>query len=350
MDRIALIVGEYVIYWRPLLMSAAAVTAACIFVSLYLIKGGSGLSAALAVPVAIALGTACSRFVHWYCRFENYAGLLSAMTDYSSGGYALVGVFAGCLLTALLLRLTSLSRDLGKMLDCMCIAGAGGIAIGRLASLFDNSDRGPILESLQGLPWVYPVINPVSGIQEYRLATFMIQAIIAAAIFLFLLIFYLIPRKKRPLPNYDITLFFLLLYGTSQAVLDSTRYDSLFFRSNGFVSVVQVLSAVVVVFTVVVFSGRMVKNRGMHRWYFALWGLIAGMLGMAGYMEYYVQRHGSEAPLAYSVMSGSLAVVIVAVSVIWVLSFKKGTVQVRTGRYLSKNRQPSGESPSQNPE
>ena len=321
------------------LITAAGLVAACLFISLYLLKGGNGISAALAVPIAIAFGTAFSRFVHWYCRFETYTSVQTAMTDYSTGGYALVGVFAGCLLTALILRVTFLSRNLGKMLDCMCIAGSAGIAIGRLASLFDSSDRGPIVESLRGLPWIYPITNPVSGLQEFRVATFMIQAIIAALIFLLLLVFYFIPRKKRPLPDYDVTLFFLLLYGASQAVLDSTRYDSLFFRSNGFVSVVQVLGAVAVVFVAVAFSVRMVKNRGMKAWYFAFWGLIAGMLGMAGYMEYYVQRHGSEAPLAYSVMSISLAVVIVTVTVIWTLSLKKKAVPLRSGRYLRNNQE-----------
>ena len=40
-----------------------------------------------------------------------------------------------------------------------------------------------------------------------------------------------------------------------------------------------------------------------------LWVLSAAGLGAAGYMEYYVQRHGSQAAFAYSVMSAALAVV-----------------------------------------
>ena len=81
-------------------------------------------------------------------------------------------------------------------------------------------------------------------------------------LFLILLIFYL-PKKRK---DGDTALIFLLLYGASQIVLDSTRYDKLFFRSNGFVSVVQVLGALGLLLVIVVFSARMVKARGFRFW------------------------------------------------------------------------------------
>ena len=93
-------------------------------------------------------------------------------------------------------------------------------------------------------------------------------------------------------------------------VLDSTRYDSLFFRSNGFVSIVQVFAAIALGFAIVMFSVRMVKAWNFKFWMVPLWVLIAAFVGVAGFMEYYVQRRGNEAVFAYSVMSGCLAVVI----------------------------------------
>ena len=339
MERIALIIGENVIYWRPLLMIAAVITSACFFVAFYTQKGGSAFCAALTVPLALVLSVTLSRFVHWYCRFDNYESFRSAMTDYSTGGYALVGVFAGCFITALILRLLLISRDLFAMLDSMCIAGSAGIAIGRLSSFFDSTDRGPILENIRTLPWVYPVTNPVSGVQENRLAIFLIQAIIAGVLFLILLVFFLVPRKKKRLPGGDVTLLFLLIYGASQAILDSLRYDSLFFRSNGFISMVQVFSAVIVVFVAIIFSVRIVKKRGMRLWYFALWSVIAGALGLAGYMEYYIQRHGSEAAFGYTVMTCSLAIVVLIVLVIRLLCplpHAEHTAS-RNGKFLNTN-------------
>ena len=185
----------------------------------------------------------------------------------------------------------------------MAVAGCAGIAVGRLACFFNSTDRGQIITSTQSLPWVYPVTNAVSGATEYRLATFILQAMAALVLFLILLSFYL-PKKQRK--DGDTALIFLLLYGVSQIVLDSTRYDKLFFRSNGFVSVVQVLGALGLLLVIVVFSARMVKARGFRFWNVLVWLGIAACIGGAGFMEYYVQRHGDLAAFSYSIMSACL--------------------------------------------
>ena len=177
-------------------------------------------------------------------------------------------------------------------------------------SFFNSSDRGQIVASTRSLPWVYPVTNAVSGATEYRLATFLLQAMVALLLFLALTAFYRRANKRGTVRDGDTCLIFLMLYGASQVVLDSTRYDSLFFRSNGFVSVVQVLGAVALVLAMILFSRRMVKARGFRAWQIFLWLLIGIAIAGAGYMEYYVQRRGNEALFAYSVMSGCLLFVI----------------------------------------
>jgi len=323
MDRIAFIVGDTFVYWNSIVLTLAAVTAICFFLAFYLGKSANAVGAAVMVPLALAASLVLARLVHWYSRSDSYAGFEAALTDYTSGGYALVGVFAGCLLAAALLRLLYIVRDLPEILDCACIAGSAGIAVGRLSCFFTAADRGQILEGVRELPWVYPVTNVVSGAVEYRLATFLLQSMAAGVIFLILTAVFLIGHGRRKLKNGDVTLLFLLLYGASQAVLDSTRYDSLFLRSNGFVSIVQILSAAAVVLAAVVFSVRMVKARKFHGWQILLWvGMLAG-LGCAGFMEYYVQRHGDRAMFAYSVMSGSLLVVITLILITWGLGKKR---------------------------
>ena len=311
MDRIAFIVGENFVYWNSIILTLATAVAIAFFLSFYIGKCGNAVAGFAAVPVAIVLSLVIARLIHWYSRTDSYTSFTAAMTDYASGGYALMGVFAGCILTAALLRLIFFHRNLPEMLDCMSIAGCAGIAVGRLASFFNSSDRGQIIESMESLPWVYPVTNAVSGATEYRLATFVIQAMVALALFLLLALFYIRGNRKEKLRDGDTTLIFLLCYGASQVVLDSTRYDSLFFRSNGFVSIVQVFSAIALAFAIIMFSVRMVKMRGFKFWQVPLWILIAAGIGCAGFMEYYVQRHGNEAVFAYSVMSACLVCVIV---------------------------------------
>lgn len=314
MDRIAFIFGEIFIYWSSIVLTLAVAVAIFLFLAFYLWREGNGAAAAAVIPLAIVLSLVFSRFMHWYCRADSYAGFSSAMTNYGSGGYALMGAFAGCALAAVIVRLAGITRNLPHMLDCMSMAGCGGIAVGRLACFFNTQDRGQIVASMQELPWVYPVTNSVSGELEYRLATFVIQAMVTGAIFLLLLIFILATWRKRR--DGDTALVFVLLYSASQVVLDSTRYDSLFFRSNGFVSIVQVLSALGLGLACILFSIRLVKRNGFRRWYIGLWAAFAGLMGLGGYMEYYVQRHGDQPVFAYTWMTTALVGIVVVVLVI----------------------------------
>ena len=323
MDKLAFISGESFIYWNSIVYTLAAATAICFFLAFYIGKCGNAVAGFAVVPMSIFLGLIAARFFHWYCQADSYESFLAAMTDYTSGGYALMGVFLGCFLAACLLRLIRLVRSLPEMLDAMAISGCAGIAVGRLASLFNSSDRGQVLANLKSLPFAYPVTNAVSGAVEYRLATFMLQSLVALLLFVGLALFYIRGNKRGNLKNGDVSLIFLLIYGASQVVLDSTRYDSLFFRSNGFVSVVQVLGALGMGLAIFAFSKRMVKNFGLKFWQFLLWLLIAAGIGCGGFMEYYVQRRGNEAAFAYSVMSGCLIAVILLTLLIRFLAEKK---------------------------
>ena len=323
MDKLAFIGGETFIYWNSVVYTLAAAVAICFFLSFYIGKSGNAVAAFGVIPLSIVLSLVAGRFFHWYCRADSYTGFLSAMTDYTSGGYALLGVFLGCFLAAVILRVIFFHRNLPQMLDCMAVAGCAGIAVGRLASFFNSSDRGQVLENIRSLPFAYPVTNAVSGAVEYRLATFVFQAMVALLLFVGLSLFYTGRKEEKPLKDGDTCLIFLLIYGASQVVLDSTRYDSLFFRSNGFVSVVQVLGALGLGLAIFLFSRRMVKAWGLRFWQFLLWIPMTAGIGCAGYMEYYVQRHGNEAAFAYSVMSGCLVAVILLTLLIRALAVRK---------------------------
>ena len=303
MDRIALYSGITPIYWCSLALTLGTIVAICFFLAFYLGKSGNAAAGFAAVPVGILLSLVLARFFHWYCQTDSYESFRAAMTDFSGGGFALMGAFLGCTLAACLTRILCLQRNLPEMLDALSLGGCAGIVVGRLSALFNATDRGQVLANFRSLPIASPVNNAVSGAVEYRLATFALQSIAAFVLFVILAVFYLRGQKGGKLRDGDTCLIFLMLYGCTQVVLDSTRYDSLFFRSNGFVSVVQVLGALGLALAVVVFARRMVKARGFRAWNIFLWLLIALALAGAGYMEYYVQRRGNEALFAYSVMS-----------------------------------------------
>lgn len=313
MDKIAFINGESFIYWSQILLTLGGVAAVMLYAAMYLGKSRNYFALCVSTALAVAISLPLSRLIHWYCRSAAYESAEIAMTDYSAGGYALMGVFAACLAAAGICRLLKISKNMGQMLDSMCIGGGVGIAVGRLACLFSSADRGMLLPDTVGFPWAWPVTNAVSGEAENRLAVFMLQSILTAGIVLGLLA-YMLWRKlrKNPIRQGDIFLMFLLCYCCSQAVCDSTRYDALYFPFNGFVSVVQIFSLLALLVPVVLFSVRMVKRYTLRWWQYPIWVGIAGLLGMSGYMEYYVQRHGDLAAMCYTVMGSCMAAVAVA--------------------------------------
>ena len=321
MEKIAFISGGVFIYWSSIILTLAVLAAMAVYAGMYIYKSGNVLGAAVTLPVAMILSAVLARLIHWYCRTDSYSSLAEALTDYSWGGYALMGVFIGCLLTALLLRGLGISKNLKQMLDAMVMGGGVGIAVGRMASLFNASDRGVLVSENIGLPFAYQVTNSVSGAVENRLATFMIQAMVVGALVLVLFAYMAACKiRKKKLIDGDICLMFLTVYGLSQILLDSTRYDSLFMRSNGFISIVQILSLGAVLVPLVWFSVRMVKNQGLKFYQFLQWIGTLGMMGGAGYMEYYVQRHGDQAAYAYSIMGACLAGIGLLVLVIRAIS------------------------------
>jgi riboflavin transporter FmnP len=111
-----------------------------------------------------------------------------------------------------------------------------------------------------------------------------------------------------------------MAYGASQIVFDSTRYDSLYMRTNGFISIVQILGAVGLVLSIVVFSVRLVKALRFKWWFIPIWIGMLALIGVAGYMEYYVQRHGHLFVFAYNTMSGCLLGAIALTVVVYCLT------------------------------
>lgn len=307
MNRIAFIGEGTFIYWSPIILTLSAIAAICFYVAMYIHKNGNTASLWLSIPLSIVIGLPLARLVHWYCQSGAYASFDAAVQDFSHGGFALLGVFIGCMLAALILRLLGISKNMPLMLDCMSIGGGIGIALGRLSSLFSFTDLGKIVPETVNFPFAYGVLNPVSGQVDNRLATFMIQSFVVALIVVLLLAYLFISKvRKHKIPDGDIFLIFLLCYAATQIVLDSTRYDHLVLRLNGFISMVQVFSMIAVLFAIVLFSVRYIKKYQINPRCIALWIGIAAFFGGACYMEYFVQNNQPKALFAYSMMSAFL--------------------------------------------
>ena len=314
MEKVAYLLDGQFIYWRSIILACAICCALLAAIGARLLQGQRLAPLLITMPLAIIAGLYASRAIHWYCRFESYAGFLAAVTDFTGGGYSLMGVFAGVILACLLMRALCLTRDLPGLLDAIAPAGALGIAVGRLSDYFSSSDRAKFFlpEAWQHLPWSAPTVNATSGAVEWRAATFCFQSAWCALLFLFLTLRLVLRFRRVPARegwrSGRVFALFMLAYCLAQIVFDSTRYDALFLRSNGFVSLEQIVCAVVAAAFLALYSVRSIQKNGFRFWHPLLWlGALAG-LGLAGFMEYYVQRHGNLYLFCYGMMSVGLAV------------------------------------------
>ena len=284
MNKIAFILGDTFLYWNSIILMLACAAAVCLFLFFYLRQRGNGLGAAILVPLAVVLSFLLSRGLHWCCRSDAYPDLKTALTDFTGGGYALAGVFAGCILAAALLRLVRVIRNLPMALDCMALAGCAGIGLGRLSCLY-------------------------IGVEQGYLETSLLQAIFAGGLFLGLTVWYLAKQRKQSesCRDGDAAWLFLAFYGASQVLLDSTRCDSLFLPGISLASLTQLLGVVGLILSCIVFSVRLVKVRGFRRQYVPVWFGFAALMGTVGYLEYWVQRRGDQAMLLWAVMGCCLA-------------------------------------------
>ncbi len=315
MNKIAYIFDGFVINWSSIIIVLAVVSAILVSLALAVRKPGYATPYAVTLPIAMVLGCVFARVIHWYCRTDQYDSFAQAFTDFSVGGFSLIGLVIGVLLAALIVWAIGLAPSLGKLLDILAPGAAIGIALGRLSFLFNYADRGKVFienEANRRLPIGSAVINVSSGATEWRFATFFIQALVAAAIFVIVLALIFVFTRfvlKNGSSSAGMVFFvFMILYFSTEILLDSTRYDALFMRSNGFVSLMQIFAAVIIVFSFAYLSVRSVQFNGLKFWHFIIWVLYLGSLGLAGYMEYYVQRHGNLYMLSYSLMGTGLMI------------------------------------------
>ena len=315
MNQIAFIFNHITLYRYSVVLALAAVFGVCFFLACCAYRKLPSHWAAAAALLGVLFSLVFSRLIFWYCRPFSFETFRQALTTPATASHALLGAFVGCLLAAAIIG--RYSGEFLSLLDCISTAGCGAIALGRLAFFFSDADRGRVLTGTTSLPWAYPILDPGSGQPEYRLATFLFQSAAAGVLFLVLALLFFRENPRHRRKSGSLTALFLMVYCASQVILDSTRYDSLYLHSNGFVSMIQVLSAITLALTIVVCSVRAVKARGIKKWMYLPWVLVPCLFGGAGYMEYFVQRHGKLAAMGYSVMGACLAGIVLLGVLLW---------------------------------
>lgn len=325
MTQIAFVWGSWSVYWSGIILALAVLAASLAALAFRLLQGRDAAGLLLFLPFAMLLSLLLSRLLHFYCFYRQYSGLRQALTDYSCGSFSLPGVFAGVLLAVLLARLLGLTDSAAEFLDALSPAAALGLGAGRLCFFFNSLDRGKMTfrsEALHGLPFSTPL--DIVGGCEWRAAVFFWQSLTTFALFLLLTVLFFLRRKDPQRRNGRLFLLFMAIFCAAEILFDSMRYDSAFLRSNGFVSLVQILGIGVLLSELILFACRAAgKNAGKGRIVRGCLLFILGA-GLAGVMEYAVQRRGNLYAACYALMALGLCLCCTALLRMEKLSRKSG--------------------------
>ena len=310
MNPIFISSGSTVIYYSGVIIALAVAVCFAISMSLYTSYAGNGRALWVLLPIAVVLSMFFCRFLHWYCHEEQYTGIFGALFDFSGGGYVLPGAIFGTWLASKLVEKLGFTDNVPRLLDAVAPGGALCVALIRLSALFNGSCRSKIAVEtplLQRLPFAVQVSTG-----EYRFATFFIQFLIMLIIFPVL---YRFCCRSRSHPmkggigeDGHVARMFLLLHSAVELIMDSLRNDSSYMHFNGFVSIVQMISALTILGLVIYYSVWSIRINGRRPLHFICWGVWFASLAGVGLSEYFVQRHGDWYMKCYTIMALSLVV------------------------------------------
>jgi len=297
MNTVAFAIGSVEFYWSAIVIALGVLAWFMLSNSLFISHGGSRSAMWFVLALGSILSVLFSRFMHWYCHAEQYSGVLNELTDYSIGSYCLPGVLLGVLIAGIACKALGFTGNSGRLFDCLAPGAALGFALFKLSSLFNSSCRSKIAVNsafLQRLPFASQIS---AGSSEYRFATFFVQFMLLLVLCFYLMQFFFkrrrFPTKANITKDGNVAFMFLIWYSALELIGDSTRYDSSFVRSNGFVSLVQIVSAVTILVILIIYSVRSIKANRLKWWHFVSWLGFLASVGIVGYTEYLVQRHGN---------------------------------------------------------
>ena len=255
------------------------------------------------------------RLIHWYSHYESYESFSKAFESVSVR-YHEAGIMLGFVVSAALCMLMSEKEMRGKVMHACASGQMLFMSLVSLVSMFSDSDRGKAViedQAYQGLPFSY-ITYLSDGSSQYRTAVFFWKFMLLGIITAISLILYF--KGRSAIETY-------VCYFAAMALLDSARYDASFLRSNGFVSLMQIVAGVFLIITLTVSAIRSARARGFHIYHVLFILAFISGLSLTGYMEYYVQRHGNLYPYCYSVMAAACMAMVLSVIALHRRGYKK---------------------------
>lgn len=329
MNPVAYLSGGLTLYWNALILALGLAAGLCLTLALYPRYNRYSAAVWVFFPFALVLGLVFSRLIYWYCQMEQFSSFWEAMLDWNRGSFALFGVIPGVLLAARAPKRFGLVSHCGRLLDAVAPGLCLSFAFIRLSELWGSACRSRITVNVglfQRLPFAVRSTDS-AGTVSWPLAVFFLSFLALLGVTALLVRFYF-GYRRCPLAdgssvNGDVFRLFLVLWGVTEALVESLRYDSCFMHFTflkqlnpyaSFVSLGMVFAAVSILVVLIHFTAVRVRGYGWSLSLVLAWLVYLASLVGAGYLgEYRVQRSANYA-LCYPILTVSL---LLMAGVVW---------------------------------
>ncbi len=240
-------------------------------------------TASLFCALGIVLGIAGARLAYCLLNFSTFAETyenLWLMLRFFDGGLALPGLLLG-LTAAGALTARIQKTAFGQVMDAAAIPAGLMLAMLRLGEQFTDLGVGKVVEEnavTAAMPWLF-LQSRMGKAMEYRLNVWAYEAVAGIVIFGCTLLAWCWLKERRHGKTGDTALFFCMLFGASQILLDSMRDDGHMLII--FLRIGQLSAALLVVLSCILLSRRYRRQGGRKpRLWFTWTGMTLCMLGV----------------------------------------------------------------------
>ena len=270
-------------YKYGLVLAAAAAAWLCFSGFLAKKKNFSGNTVLLTGVLAIPLGLFFSRLVFCLISLGYYLDTIGqpiAMLYFWDGGFSMMGALLGVSLAALIAAKVKKARY-GELMDVLAVPVGLFIAIARLGEAYTILGRGKSIDTewMQGSAF----FSTREAWGDYY-AVFRYEAVVAAVLLIVLLCLFFGRKTRATARPGDLALVFGTLFGSAQVVLESLRDDG--HLMWGFVRASQIISILLPVAAVIVFSARLIRREGVGTRLILSWLLTVAAIVFAVIKEF----------------------------------------------------------------
>ena len=306
-DALSFAIGSLQVFHYGLWVAAGALLMLLMF-HLTARRKGLGNDIALVFgAVALPLSLICSRLL--FCALDfRFHGVFSlrALLSFWGGGFSMSGALIGIALSALIVGRIQKTCPL-KILDCLTPALMLFIACARMG-------EGATELLGRSRPLVSTVFNSTflasTDGYDYYLNTYMLEALTALVLF-----GVLVYMSRSTKPAGEMTLLAMLLFGCTQCLWESLRFDSHMRKS--FISMQQIFFAALFAVPLFFYAWR----GGKKKLLLCAIGLVAIVLGGVVGLEFLIDRSGFNRFVLYAIYALILTLPAVAA-----LKFKKRSI------------------------